>query len=137
MLKQILEFLASDVGRNILTSLAAVLTIIASVYAFLRWVKYRYPSDRRVRKGTGGSIGRVGEAVTAPDNDPLKSMSTGDLMKMLADLRAKRSQTSSERSETPEPTYEEMLEKARTMSPADLLKRIRELEAKKKRGPLE
>jgi hypothetical protein len=44
MVQQILEFLASEIGRNLLASVAATLTIVASAYAFFRWLKRRYDS---------------------------------------------------------------------------------------------
>ena len=67
MREQILEFLASDVSRNLLASVAALLTIIASAYAFLRWLKRRYgaPNDPQVAgvasKGRGTRRQRMRE----------------------------------------------------------------------------
>jgi hypothetical protein len=70
MLEQILEILASDAGRNILTSLAALLTITASVYAFFRWLRWRHQPDRRATLGTTDG---KSEAMVAPKKESLRA----------------------------------------------------------------
>lgn len=41
MLESVIKFLISDAGRNLLTSLAAIFTIVAGLYAFSRWLLRR------------------------------------------------------------------------------------------------